>query len=758
MKGSINFQALFISGIIIIIIAILSIPLIAQTPVFKPQLQIRNNGGSIKVDGVIEDGEWDKAARADNFVERQPGINLPPDVKTEVYITYDHDNLYVAFNCYDDPSSIRATMCQRDQYSSGDDDVVMFLLDTYANASWAYEFYVNPYGVQKDLIWSCIHGDDDGFDVIWESAATINGTGYQVEMAIPFASLRFPNKDEQTWRVDFYRNRSRGSFKQFSWAAYDKDEQCWPCQWGTISGIRDVKPGKGFEIMPTVIATQAGYISDYDDPDSKFINDDADAELSLGGKYSVSSNITIEGAYNPDFSQVEADAAQIDVNSTTALYYAERRPFFQEGRDIFMTLFNSFYSRTINDPQYAIKLTGRMANYNTGFLSAYDENTPYMIPLGDRSILVNSGKSYANVFRGSMSFGNDNNIGVMINDRRFDGGGYNSIVAIDHDIRLAQSYSVVAQYILSATEEQDDSALSASFNGDTFDNGKHTLAFDGEDYLGSAGIVKFQRESRLWDSYIQYDFATPSYRTETGFDPTNDYHDFTFWNGLNFYPENSIFIRISPELYLFKKLEYNGDFRRDQIDLSLETTYHWAKTYFGVSFFTGSDQWSDIKFKGLWDIEIWTGSQFTNAIGYSYYMSYGTRVARWLLEKGNAFYFETDLDLKPIDRLKIEPNISYTKSENKNTGEKLYEQTIVRTRFSLQATKELSTRLVVQYNDNGDIWDIDPLVTYRISPFSLFYIGSTHDIAELVDVDDGHKAWKETERQFFMKLQYLFRI
>ena len=118
-----------------------------------------------------------------------------------MYITYDNENLYVAFDCHDDPADIRATMCQRDQFYG--DDAVCLLIDTYGDAAWAYEFFVNPYGVQKDYLWSSIGGEDRGYDLIWESAAQITETGYQVEMAIPFASLRFPNKDVQSWKMDF---------------------------------------------------------------------------------------------------------------------------------------------------------------------------------------------------------------------------------------------------------------------------------------------------------------------------------------------------------------------------------------------------------------------------------------------------------------------------------------------------------------------------------------------------------------------------
>ncbi len=154
-------QAIAILVVLCLSTAVYAVPNVYQ-PEFNPSLEIQKTMNSIKIDGKIEHGEWAHAVRAENFVERHPGENLIPDVVTVAYITYDSKNLYVAFDCQDDPAKIRATMCQRDQFYNN--DAVMLLVDTYGNATWAYEFIVNPYGVQKDRLWSSIHGDDAGFD------------------------------------------------------------------------------------------------------------------------------------------------------------------------------------------------------------------------------------------------------------------------------------------------------------------------------------------------------------------------------------------------------------------------------------------------------------------------------------------------------------------------------------------------------------------------------------------------------------------
>ncbi|UCC43005.1 MAG: carbohydrate binding family 9 domain-containing protein, partial [Candidatus Zixiibacteriota bacterium] len=418
-------------------------------PVFNPTMSTVRTSGPIKIDGDLSDPGWQGVGQVTNFVERFPGENTRPEVETKALITYNDEYLYVGFICYDDPSQIRATMCQRDQFNG--DDAVRFMVDTYGEASIGYEFLVNPYGVQKDRLHSA-QGGGTGYDLIWESAATITSTGYQVEIAVPFRSIRFPGTDTQVWKVDFQRNRPRDSYYTYSWAANDRNEQCYMCKWGTVTGIADVYPGKGLEILPTMVGDQFGELPNWS-TDSSFRNENPDAEVSLGGKYSISSGMTLETYYNPDFSQIEADAAQIDVNSTIALFFPERRPFFQEGTDLFNTLFNSFYTRTVYDPLFAAKLTSRTDRNSMAFITAVDERSPYTVPLEEGGNTFDVGKSYVNMLRGKRAFTNGSEIGFMLTDRRFEGGGSGSIATVDGRIRLSRTYSIIGQFVAGHTTE-----------------------------------------------------------------------------------------------------------------------------------------------------------------------------------------------------------------------------------------------------------------------------------------------------------------
>jgi hypothetical protein len=724
-------------------------------PVFNPSLEVTRAEGKIDIDGIFDDPGWRNAVMADNFVESYPGENIEPIVATEVFVTYDDDNLYVAFACHDDPSKVRATMCQRDLFYG--DDAVGLWFDTYGDANWAYELYVNPYGIQKDYLWSSISGDDRGFDLVWESAAHINETGYQVEVAIPFASLRFPNKDSQSWRMNFVREHPRDSYRQFTWAAYDRDEKCWPCKWGTIDGIHNVHPGKGFEVLPTFVGYQTGSLADPNTVDSPFENEDPDGELSIGGKYSVSSDITLEGTYNPDFSQIESDAAQIEVNSTVSLFYPERRPFFQEGSDIFRTIFNAFYTRTVNDPQFAVKMTGRMNKTSIGFLSALDDNTPYLIPLEEQSIMRNTGDSYVNVLRASRTLGEDRHVGFILNDRRFDGDGSGTVFGIDGDIRLSQNYSFAGQYLTTHTKESVDSLLSEGLEDVYFDNGKHTAAFDGESYSGDAFIIQFRRRARHLSWTLDYNQVSPTYRTEVGYDPWNDYRNLSLYSNYTIYPEKGIFDRITPQFYADGRWNFDNERKWYHASVAVTGRLKLAQTGFGTQYSRSSETWWGVDFKDLWNANIFVESQLNDQIGYFVSFDRGQGAAVWVPAKGNETSLYVSFNLKPIDRLIIEPDFNFSRSTHVETAERLFNGYITRTRIRFQANRELSFRFVIQYNDFNQLWEFDPLMTYRLGSFTVFYVGSTYDFDQYpVQIGDPSK-WRLCSRQFFMKLQYLFR-
>lgn len=751
-------------------------------PVYNPNLQISKAGQSISIDGELNDPGWISAGKATGFVERYPGDMTEPAVATEAFVTYDNDNLYVAFVCHDDPEQLRATMCQRDQYNGNDE--VCLLLDTFGDATRAYEFFVNPYGIQKDRLWSSIAGEDVGFDLVWHSAAQITDAGYVVEMAIPFSSLRFPNQDVQTWKMDFWRNRPRESSFQYSWAAYDRNEQCWPCQWGEVNGIQDVQPGRGLEIMPTFVANEAGTLPSRYEPDSKISNGDIMGEPSLNVKYSLSSDVIFDAAMNPDFSQIESDAAQVNVNSPIALFYPERRPYFQEGQDIFRTLFNSFYTRTVNDPIFTAKLTTRMDRLTIGFLSAYDETSPYVVPLEERTLTINGGESFVNVVRALRTIGDNTHIGAIVSDRRFKDNSSGTIAGIDGDIRLNRNYSIDGQFLIAHTQEPDSDAPFSFFKGEApygftedqvnaafedyyslprFGDSLHTFSFDGESYSGTGMIARFKRNARNWNFMLDYNQVSPTYRTEVGFDPYVNYRNFSISSSYNIYPKDNLFTRLTPQFYTLSRWNFDRIKKLQMANVALSGNLNFAQMGFNISGNIKEEMYEGVMFDRLLSGGFNLFGHPSNQINFEMGGNFGRDIAYFQGTKGNELSGYLGIDWKPIDRLVIQPMLNYLQSTDIGNGDELFRQLILRSRFQLQVNRQLSLRLVVQYNHlripgfERKTWEADPLLTYRLSSFSVFYVGSTSDIYHIENMTDGKDRWRLINRQYFMKIQYLFQ-
>jgi len=732
-------------------------------PVYHPEMTIGRRSGPIVIDGVADDVGWSDAGVADNFAEHNPGDQTRPPVDTRALMTYDDDALYVAWICTDDPTTVRATMAERDNIWM--DDYVILALDTFADQVWAFEIAANPYGVQGDLLWSSNGGEDMGYDLIFETAGDVNDEGWIVEMRIPWSSLRFPNSDGQTFRVDFWRNHPREVRGQYSWAAYDRDDPCWPCQWGTVHGISDVEPGKGLEIMPAVVATQAGRRlgtgnegGDSQDTDG-WENDDPKSALSLTAKYAVSSSFTLDGTFNPDFSQVEADAAQIDVNSTFSLSFPERRPFFQEGSDLFRTWFNAVYTRSINDPTFAVKVTGRPGSTNVAYLMARDEHTPVVLPFEESSGFVQAGRSVSNILRVRHSLGDQAHLGVLTTDRHLDDGGSGRVMGVDARVRLNKGWQLESQILSSHTDEPDAPDLTSDLEGETFDGGRHTSVFDGETFWGHAVYASLEYNDRSKSFDIDYWERNPTFRADNGFEPSNDSRQVSVSTGRALYFDESKWLNwIRPQVNLGRKWNFRDQKKDEWAWAGVAGSLKKMQAQAQISYMHSNERFHGSAYDGIYSLEANLQMVPSSWFQFGGYASTGHRIARFAHTMGDEQRLGGWATFKPFDRLVINNNLDLAQSKDLSTGEVFFDGYILRTRLQLQLNREFAARIVLQYNDFAGSWEADPLLTYRLNPFSIFYVGSTRDYVDLTGDDGGVEGWRLTDRQYFLKFQYLFQV
>lgn len=716
----------------------------------------------IDVDGELNEKIWYSLEKYGNFSEVNPGDNIKPEVETEFMMFYNDDYLYIGFICYEnDIKKLRKTLTKRDNAFS--DDYVGIIFDTYSEGKNAYEIFANPYGIQGDGIWSSNGNEDMNFDLIWYSGAKIYTDKWTVEIAIPFKSIKFPK--EKDWHFHIIRNRPRENRYQYSFVKINRNDPTLFTSYAILKNIKNVKAGKNIEIIPYLVGSQKGVISDYDNADSEFKNEKIKINSGFNFKYSFTSNLIGEFTINPDFSQVEADAAVINVNNTYAIFYPEKRPFFNEGANIFSNLFRTVYTRSINNPLFAVKLTGNIDKSEIGFISAYDKKTPFIVPYKESSdFLITDRKSLSNIIRYKYSpFNNDSYFGFTLTDREvnkegdkfWNPDGYNRVFSIDGNYRFLQNYTVKFQFLKSFTKEITDTNYS---RGIIFGKNNYTGKFDGESFNGSAASISFQRSGEHYNFEVEYSMKSPEMRMDNGFNTNNDYHSFETGQSYLFYIDKDFLKRIEPSIRLSLSLDYQGNLREQFAIAGL-----WFLFKNQIQFYVGGLLLNNEKFSGKFLTDARRMWLELNVNAFKWFTGgFNIEIGRFIIRNNNpsvGFGLENSLwiTLKPLDNITSSIDYNYFELSKSYAGEKLYAGYILRNTTNYQIIKDISLRFILEYNSFADGFYINPLITYQPNPFTIFYLGFTSQYDNLKD-SYGINKYTLTDRQFFLKLQYLFRL
>ena len=481
-------------------------------------LQVKPAAGSIVIDGAVDEIAWKDALRLELNYEVRPGENVKPPVRTELLITYNTSHLLVAFICQDpDPSQIRARY--RDRDAAWNDDWVGIVLDTFNDERRAYEFLANPLGVQMDMLMDDVNGDEDSsWNAIWDSAGRITATGWEVEMAIPFNQIRFQDVDgSQTWGIDAVRRYPRSHRYHIGLFPRIRGNNSYLSQATKINGFSGMQRGRDLEIAPTLTAQRTDVRADF--PEGDLEEQESDAELGLNVRWGLTPNITLNGTLNPDFSQVEADSVQLDINTQFSLFFPETRPFFLEGADYFSTrLMRLLHTRQIADPSVATKITGKEGRHTFGVLTSRDEITNVIAPgpegSRNRSFALDNTSS---VLRYRYDFGRNSTIGTMFTNRQ--GGDYhNRVLNVDgrfrFDDRNSMSFNIagtqtqyddeMAKRLGQSTEEISDFALELGYRHSRRNYSLFAeYAEYGEDFRADLGFIT-QVGHRRWETGGDY--------------------------------------------------------------------------------------------------------------------------------------------------------------------------------------------------------------------------------------------------------------
>ncbi len=710
----------------------------------KPLHRVPRINSEIAVDAILDEPFWSEALLMTLDYEVEPGENIPPPVRTEILIVYDETGIYFAFKCYDaDPSRIRARYNDRDR-SWGDDWIGIFL-DTFNSGRRDYGYICNPFGIQTDMIES-EEGSDHAWDAIWDSAGRITDEGYIVEVAIPFNSLSFQRSEgDQIWGIDLVRSYPRTVRHHIGLFSRDRSNNCYMCQAEKLVGFANVDPGKNLEIAPTLsgifVQEREGWT------EGPFEEQEKTFDPGVTVRWGFTPNLTLSGTANPDFSQVEADVVQLDINEQFTLFYPEKRPFFLEGFDFFNTRLNTLHTRTFANPDWGFKVSGKEGKSAIGLFSVQDAVTNLIFPgsqgSNDTSLDM---KSVGSVFRFRRDVGGASNIGVIATDREGE-DYYNRMGGLDATLKITPKDQIRFQALGSATSYPDSVASD-------FDQSEGRFG-------GSAFDFFYLHGTRTLDVYAEYRQISPDFRADLGFMPQADYRYAEAGWGYTWNHD-------SPNWYTMLNFG-SGYEHKEQFDGTLlhRTGTFWfnyrgpLQSRLDANGFYGTVQYGGIEFadqKGIhFDIEViptgsirlFTCTHIRDQIDYAN------------VQPGKRIRFHPEAEFKLGRHLSL--NLNHTYDRLDVDGGRLYTANVSRLRAVYQFNSRMFVRAIVQYLDYERttslyIDDVEPkdsyvfnqfLFSYKINPQTVLFLGYSDSYYGDYDID-----LIQTDRTFFMKLGY----
>jgi hypothetical protein len=708
-----------------------------------------------------------------HFTQNFPKDGVAPTEHTEVYLGYDSQNLYVVWLCFDNnPNAIRAHMSRRENIY--DDDFVEVTLDTFHDQRHGLVFATNPLGIQAEGLWTeGGNNPDNSWDTVWNTAGKVTDKGYMVLQEIPFISLRFKSSTSQIWGVTLYRSQTRKNESDF-WPWISAKVNGRLNQEGTLKNF-NAEPGRNLQLIPYVYARSFRSVDDRDPLNPRYQSKTFQGKAGLDAKYVFHNNLVLDVTANPDFSQVESDDPQNTVNQRFEVFFPEKRPFFLENSNFFENL-NFFqndrllFTRRIADPDAGIRLTGKQGPWNLGFFAADDRSPGKIVPPGDP---LEGKRAYFAVARVAHDIGKNSAIGMIYTDREFN-GEYNRVGGVDGNFKLTKNWTAGFRTVISSTF--------TNLNGDSH-------GWDHDVFLFSDG----QRAT----FFTEYQDITPEFETETGFvrrrdiRRTNSYYHF-YWH-----PSKSKTLQMhGPEMSFERIWDHQGT----GIEYNTNGDYVFQFQHnllFAPIIGVQSDTLRPQDFGGLL-----ANRKFNQNFGGLVFRGQPLSYLNWSLNlirggtinlvvpqgqlpiEGDETTVNFTLGLKPVGQMQIDNTYILDHVRRNPIGHAVYNNHIIRSKWNYQISRELSVRVIGQYNGllanptyssltTTKSMNFDFLVTYLLHPGTAIYFGYNSDVANIdpglcvrvagVCDPNGNGLLRNQHlfindgRQFFVKLSYLFR-
>ena len=705
------------------------------------------------------------------MVQNQPMDGKPPTERTEVWLGRTETTLFAVFICFDHrPDMIRGHLARRENITA--DDSVGLLLDPFQDRRRGVLFQVNPVGVQEDASWTEPDNSDDSYDLVWNSAARRTDKGWIALMAIPFRSVR-SRATSPEWGVVVTRNLPRNSETDY-WPRVSQSISGTLSQEGVLLGMQGAT-SHNIQLNPYGIAHRIKQLNQDDANNPFFSNRKLSGTAGGEIKAVVKDTIVLDGTINPDFSQVESDQPQFRVNQRFALYYPELRPFFLENASYFDAPITLLYTRTVGNPEFGARATGKIKHTNIGFLAIDDRSPGTFVSQNDP---LRGSRAFTVAARVSQDLGKFSNVGAMYTQRTL-AGGSNRVGGVDFNWRMNHHWSLRGMSVVSATRQ-----------------------LDGTYSAGPAHTLQVVRQGHSFFFQERYRDFSQGFQTQAGFVSIPQVRQTNTNANYQWYPTKPWAKKLGVQTYgietnLRMAWDRKGQrvfhYTTDDVFVALPRKTVIAPIFVGNSDTVGPDQYASLT-RRVNFAENKIGLVFRSAplpqFSVNLQAFHGATVNYNPVGDAPPTLLTDDtidaaLTLQPVSGLTVDNQYLLDRASDARTHIHAYESQTLRTKINYQFTRSFSLRAIVQYDSvgrNAMLSSLDRtkqlgtqvLFTWLPHPGTAIYAGYNNDLQNLdrrlctrlanasCDPNDPilprSPHYLNDGREFFVKASYLLRF
>jgi hypothetical protein len=785
----------------LLVAANLNDPIVYNGRERKISVQIPRVEADVTIDGSLTEPAWTQAAILTGFSQFQPVDGRAATDSTAVMVWYSATAIHFGVRAYEAHGAVNANLLDRDKIFT--DENIQILLGTFNDGRQAMVFAVNPLGVQADGTLNEGTGGRGGgsfgagqqareqpdlsANFVFDSKGRVTDFGYEVEIRIPFKSLRYQSKDVQDWGINVVRQVQHLGAED-TWAPTSRGAASFLAQSGRLIGLRDLRRGLVVDVIPEVVTRSLGS----EDTGGQWDYRRDGPQVGGNVRWGITNNLTFNGTVNPDFAQVEADVAAIQYDPRAAVSFPERRPFFLEAIEHFATPSNLVYTRRIVKPDGAAKLTGKVAGTNIAFLSAVDDRTT-SLDWGSEDTRPNANRPFYNVLRATRDLGGSSRLGLVYTDK-VDGGYYNRVLGVDGRFVFNGIYTLRGQIAGSATRRFGATTRAPLWNASFDRQGRNlwlTYSISASDpdfraasgFLSRTGIVNASFNHRY--TWLAKSRETLVQTSTFAIQPSFTWQYGRFVHGKSWQ---------DGKLHFNENVAFRGGWRagasllveRFGFDDNLYAGYRLLRptaTGFDTIPFTGVGRLDNLD----WVLSFGT-PQFKR-FSADLFAVWGQDENFYEWSSANILNFTFNVSVRPIDKLRLDAGYQHIEYNRKTDGSTVGIRKIPRLKVEYQIARPMFFRVVGQYDaeQQAALYDdsrtgyaivrplpyrgfvverdlgfarndlrVDWLFSYQPTPGTVMFAGygGSYDGPEHL----RFREMQRTEDGFFVKLSYLLRM